>query len=331
MERIYVGAGVPADEAAIVARHQLEATLMGHDSHGAVRTPTYVRLIEEGRVVPGAPWEVLDEHPGSLLVDGHWGLGYVVTEKALARGLEKARGMGVVAVSVRRQGHIGRLGAYTARAADEGMIALLMADSGRGPKGVVPFGGSDARLGTNPISIAIPADVPGNVVVDMATSAVAGGKIRFAAGAGKEIPVGWLLNADGNPTTDPNLYVGGSGALLPLGGDQGHKGYALSFAVESLAAVLSGIGFGADPEGFPNDGILLLLINVGVFRSLDGFRAEMREFVSYVKASPPAPGFDEVLYPGELEQRRMDERRDGVDVPDGIWERLQQLEARLTG
>lgn len=325
LREIYVTAGVPADEARVVAAHQLEASLTGHDSHGAVRTPTYVKLIREGRIVPGATTEVLREHPASLLVDGHWGLGFVVTERAMELALEKARTVGVAALSIRRQGHVGRLGHYTGRAADAGMAAMMMADSGRGPKGVVPFGGTDARLGTNPISIALPADVPGNVVVDMATSAVAGGKIRFAHGAGLQVPAGWLVDREGTPTTDPAAYLEG-GALMPLGGDQGHKGYGLSFAVESLAAVLSGIGYGADPAGFPNDGILLVLLNIAMFRSLPEFRAEMAEFVSYVKASPPAPGFSEVLYPGEIEQRRRRERLEtGIDVPPKIWDQLQNL------
>ncbi|MDD9206669.1 Ldh family oxidoreductase, partial [Georgenia sp. 10Sc9-8] len=173
---------------------------------------------------------------------------------------------------------------------------------------------------------ALPADVPGNVVVDMATSAVAGGKVRFAHGSGEQVPSGWLVDRDGNPTTDPSAYLNG-GALMPLGGDQGHKGYGLSFAVESLAAVLSGIGYGADPAGFPNDGILMVLLNISMFRSLEGFRAEMAEFTAYVKASPPAPGFTEVLYPGELEQRRRRERlKTGIDVPEKIYDQLQHLQ-----
>ena len=331
LEVIYRAAGVPSHEAATVAAHQIEANLVGHDSHGALRTASYIQLIEEGRLVPGARLEVLEDHPAALLVDGHWGFGFVVTERAMALGLEKARTVGTAAVSVRRQGHIGRLGAYTARAADEGMAAVLVADSGRGPKSVAPFGGSDRRLGTNPISIALPADVEGNVVVDMATSAVAGGKIKVAASRDAPLPKGWAVDTHGRPALDPADFFNG-GALLPLGGDQGHKGYGLSFMVESLAAVLSGIGFGEDPAGFPNDGILMILLNVGMFRPLEDFRKEMAEFTRYVKASPPAPGFDEVLYPGEYEQRtRVERLGSGIPVPDMVWNELKALEQRLCG
>jgi LDH2 family malate/lactate/ureidoglycolate dehydrogenase len=143
------------------------------------------------------------------------------------------------------------------------------------------------------------------------------------------VPPGWLVDREGRPTTDPAAYLEG-GALMPLGGDQGHKGYGLSFAIESLAAVLSGIGYGSDPVGFPNDGVLIVLLNISMFRSLEGFRQEMAEFVSYVKASPPAPGFDEVLYPGELEQRTRAARLDaGIEVPDKTWTTLQRLHESL--
>jgi LDH2 family malate/lactate/ureidoglycolate dehydrogenase len=329
LEAIYCGTGVPADEAAIVAHHQVEANLVGHDSHGVLRTPTYVELIEEGRIVPGARLEVLEEHPASLLIDGHWGFGFVITERALELGLAKARAVGAAAVSIRRQGHIGRLGAYTARAAEAGMAAMLVADSGRAPKSVAPFGGSDRRLGTNPISIGLPAALEGPVVLDMATSAVAGGKIKVAASTDARLPPGWAIDARGHPADDPAVLASG-GALLPLGGDQGHKGYGLSFVVESLAAVLSGIGYGEDPAGFPNDGILLILLNISMFRPLEAFRDELADFARYVKASPPAPGFDEVLYPGELEQRTRAERLvSGIPVPDKVWRELASLEERL--
>jgi LDH2 family malate/lactate/ureidoglycolate dehydrogenase len=329
MCRLYVGAGVSEHEAATVAGHQVAANLAGHDSHGLTRTPEYLGLIDEGRIVPGAPHEVLKEAPGTLLVDGNWGFGFVVTDRTLDLLLDKAAITGVAAASVRRQGHVGRLGAYTARAARAGMVAMLVADSGRGPKGVAPFGGSDRRLGTNPISIALPAAREGAVVLDMATATAAGGKIRLAHRNGEQVPEGWLVDRAGRPTTDPAAFLNG-GSILPLGGDQGHKGYGLSFVVESIAAVLSGIGFGADPDGFPNDGIFLAVFDVERFRDTGGFAEEVSDFVDYVKASPPAPGTEEVLYPGELEARTTERRTaEGIPVSDGVWAAITREADRL--
>lgn len=329
LERIYVGVGVSPAEAEVVVRNQVDSNLCGHDSHGALRTPIYVKLIREGRVIPGAQMEIVEEHAASLVVDGHRGLGFVITERAQDLAIAKARQVGVTALSIREQSHVGRLGAYTERAAAQGFATMMMADSGRGPKSVTPFGGSDRRLGTNPISFSIPADLDGPIMLDMATSAVAGGKIKVARSKGEPMGHGWAIDAAGNLTTDPEDFYNG-GALLPLGGDQAHKGYGLSFVVESLAAVLSGIGFGADAEGFPNDGILMILLNVEMFRPLAAFKAEMAEFARYVKASPPAAGVSEVLYPGELEARNRRLRSvEGIDLPQKVWDSLEELLASV--
>jgi len=329
LERIYVGVGVSPAEAEVVVRNQVDANLCGHDSHGALRTPIYVQLIREGRVIPGAQMEIVSEHPASLVVDGHRGLGFVITEKAQDLAMAKARQVGVTALSIREQSHVGRLGAYTERAAAQGFATMMMADSGRGPKSVTPFGGSDRRLGTNPISFSIPADLDGPIMLDMATSAVAGGKIKVARSKGEPMGHGWAIDKAGKLTTDPEDFYNG-GALLPLGGDQAHKGYGLSFVVESLAAVLSGIGYGADAEGFPNDGILMILLNIEMFRPLAAFKAEMAEFAHYVKASPPAPGVTEVLYPGEIEVRnRMRRSAEGIELPQKVWDALQELLASV--
>ncbi len=327
LQRIYVARGVPEAAATTMTRHQVLANLCGHDSHGVLRTDDYARWIGEGRIVPTASFEIVEEHPASLVVDGHRGIGFVVTERALALAMEKARTVGVAALTVRHQSHIGRLGAYTQMAAEAGFAAILMADSGRAPKSVAPFGGSDRRLGTNPVSIALPADVPGNIVLDMATSAVAGGKVKVAVSKGIPLGNGWAIDRHGAPTTDPAAFLDG-GSLLPLGGDQGHKGYGLSFVIESLAAVLAGIGYGSDAEAFPNDGIFLVLMNIAMFRPLDAFRAEMGEFARYVTASPPGPGSQGVLYPGEIEHRTAEQRlRDGVSVPQRVLDMLEALAA----
>lgn len=329
LERIYVAVGVSAGSAAIVARHQVGANLVGHDSHGVIRTPDYVRLIERGDIVPDAPFEVEQRSPGTAVIDANWNLGFVVTERAMELACELATAQGSAAVTVRRQGHIGRLGAYSTLAAERGMIAMITADSGRAPKAVAPFGGREARLGTNPISLAIPSAEHGPIVLDMATSTVAAGKVKLAARRGDTLPRGWIVDKEGEPSQDPASYLDG-GALLPLGVDQGHKGYGLSFMVEVLSGLLTGIGFGVYPDGIHNDGVFLTVFDVARFRPVDEFRAEVSEFVTYLKDTPPAAGFDEVLFPGELEARTADRRRTaGIEVDDPVWSSLTALAERL--
>jgi LDH2 family malate/lactate/ureidoglycolate dehydrogenase len=210
-------------------------------------------------------------------------------------------------------------------AAREGLIAIMTADSGRSPKAVAPFGGREARLGTNPICIAIPSDLDGPFVLDMATSGVAVGKIKLAQAKGTKIPEGWMVDKDGKATTDPFDYDKG-GVLLPLGGSEGFKGSGLSAMVEVLSAVLPGLGFGVDPTGRHNDGCFLAMFNVEAFRPLKTFKAEVTEFARYLKATPPAQGYTEVMYPGEVEHiREQDRRKNGIEVDNKTWKAFGDL------
>jgi uncharacterized oxidoreductase len=318
-------AGAPAEESATVARHCIDANLVGHDSHGIIQIPTYIDRIKAGHIVPGAQWEIVQESPTTTVVDGHWGFGYVANERAMRLTIEKAETQNVAATTVFRQGHIGRLANYPLMAARAGMIAMIAADSGRSPKHVAPFGGAKARLGTNPICFAVPSDLDGPMFFDMATSAAAAGKVALAAARGEPVPAGWIIDADGNPTTDPRALKGG-GALLPLGGSEGYKGYGLAAMVEIFCGLLTGLGFGVEPTGRHNDGVFMAVFKVSAFRPLDAFKREVREFAEYLKATPPAAGFKEVLYPGEIEHRRERERRaSGVPVEEATWNALRKL------
>ncbi len=322
---IYLAEGVPEDEARTVVAHQVKANLVGHDSHGVILVPTYVDRIHKGHIVPGAPFEILAESPATARIDGHWGFGFVVTEKAMRMAIEKARVHNVAAITVSYQSHIGRLGDYPTMAAEEGMIGLITADSGAGPKAVAPFGGRERRLGTNPICIGVPSDLEGTLLLDMATSAVAQGKISLARNRKEAIPGSWVVDKDGNPTTNPEDYFQG-GAILPVGADQGHKGYGLSFMVEMFSGILTGLGFGIDPQARHNDGCFIAVFNVEAFRPLAEFKKEVTEFARFVKDTPPAKGFKEVLYPGEIEWRTEQQRlREGVYVEDETWEQIWGL------
>ena len=320
-------AGASEDEAAIVSRHLVGANLAGHDSHGIMQVPTYIDRIRKGINVPGAPFEIVRETATTTVIDGHWGFGYVVSERAMQITIDKAGLSGVAAATVFGQGHVGRVADYPNMAADTGMIGIMTADSGRSAKQVAPFGGREARLGTNPICFAMPSNLEGPLFVDMATSAAAAGKLAVAHARGDSLPEGWILDADGNPSTDPSAYYEG-GALLPLGGAEGHKGYGLGVMVEIFSGILTGLGFGVDPSGRHNDGCFMAVFNVEAFRPLEEFKREVTDLARYLKSTPPANGFTEVYYPGELEHLRTQRLlKEGISVDVTTWERLKNVAA----
>ena len=327
---IFKALGATEKEANVVSTHVVKANLVGHDSHGVIQIPVYADRISKGHIVPGSTPEVLADTNTTARINGNWGFGYVVTEKAMNLAIKKAKANGVAAITVFHQSHIGRLGDYPMMAAHDDMIGLITADSGQGPKSVSPFGGRSRRLGTNPISIAVPSDLEAPVLLDMATSAVAAGKLSLALNRNESIPDSWVIDHDGNPTTNPKDYYEG-GAILPLGADQGHKGYGLSFMVEMFSGILTGLGFGIDPQARHNDGCFIAVFNVEAFRPIADFKREMRDFAHFVKDSRPARGFNEVLYPGELEWRtEQQRRREGIYVEDETWQQIWALVQRLT-
>lgn len=318
------GAGATSEEAAIVSRHSIDANLCGHDSHGIIQIPVYIDRMKRGHIVSNSSIEIVNETPTTTVVDGHWGFGYVVSERVMQMTIEKARRSNVAAATVYHQSHIGRVSDYPAMAADAGMIGIMTADSGRSAKSVAPFGGRDPRLGTNPICIAMPSNLEGPLYLDMATSAVAAGKVTLALARGKSIPEGWVVDRQGNATIDPADLA--DGAILPLGGSEGHKGYGLSVMVEILSGILTGLGFGHDPSGRHNDGCFMAVFNVDAFRPLEDFKREVKELAEYIKSSSPAAGFERVYYPGELEyitKRKLSQ--DGVFVEDATWGKLSEL------
>ena len=323
--RLLRAAGASEEEAATVARHTVGANLAGHDSHGIMLIPTYIDRIRRGHIVPGAPFEVARETAVTTVVDGNWGFGYVVSERAMRMTVDKALQHGVAAATVSRQSHVGRVADYPLMAAEAGLIGIMTADSGRSAKQVVPFGGRETRLGTNPICIAMPSNLEGPLYVDMATSAVSAGKVNVALARNQRIPEGWVVDSEGAPTTDPSV-LGQGGALLPLGGMEGYKGYGLSVMIEVLSGILPGLGFGHDPSGRHNDGCFMAAFNVEAFLPLDEFKQQVADFAAYLKSAALAPGFSEIYYPGEIEYLNTQRlTKDGVTVEDSTWDRLVAL------
>ena len=323
---LLIANNVPEEEAATVARHVVNANLAGHDSHGVIMLPNYIERVKAGHIVPGAPFTIVQESASTTVVDGNWGFGYVINEKAMALTIEKAATQNIAATTVFRQGHVGRLASYPLMAAKAGMIGMAWADSGRSPKGVAPFGGREARLGTNPWAMAVPSDLDGPFCMDFATSAVAMGKIKLAEARGQQIPLGWVVDGEGDLTTDPAKIKGG--ALMPLGGTEGYKGTALAAMGEIFCGLLTGLGFGVEPSGRHNDGCFLIAIKVDAFRPLLTFRKEVADFAHYLKDTPPAKGSSGVLYPGEIEHRQETTRAaEGIEIEDATWKKLGALAA----
>jgi LDH2 family malate/lactate/ureidoglycolate dehydrogenase len=322
--------GANKEEASTVAKHLIRANLVGHDSHGIIQLAGYIDRIKKGHVVPGAKFEIVNETATTAKINGNWGLGQVVQTKATQLAIEKAKKNMVAAVTVACQSHVGMLNTYTQMAAAEGLIGQMYCDSGRGPKQVAPFGGRDPRLGTNPVCIALPSNLPGPIFIDVATSAVAAGKIVLYRNRHKPMPLSWVIDKDGNPTTNPDDYFAG-GALMPLGGaDGGHKGYGLGTMIDVFSGILTGLGWGEDPKARHNDGTLFIAINVAAFKPIEEFKAEVTDFARYLKSSRPAKGFKEVMYPGEIEWMTMQDRlKTGVPIEDDTWAAVSKLAASV--
>lgn len=216
--RLFAAAGVPEGDASTVAKNLIGANLRGHDSHGVLRIPQYIDFLRRGDYRVGVELAVENEAPGVVVVDGRWGLGQVQAHRLLDLVLPKAKHLGLAAGTGRNFGHIGRLGEYAERAAAEGMILIATVNNGGAGQRVAPPGGREPRLGTNPLCVAVPTDAD-PVVLDFGTSVAAEGKVRVHYFHGKKpVPEGWLLDSQGNPTTDPSvLYEPPLGSILPMG------------------------------------------------------------------------------------------------------------------
>ncbi len=312
-------ADAPPENARVVAQLLTEANQTGHDSHGVIRLPQYLQAVDDGNLVPDAEITIPQENPITAVVDGNWGFGQVTMTRAVEVGLEKAAKSGLAAVAVRGANHIGRVGSYADRCARDGMVALLFVNAvGIPAYRMAPWGGTESRLATDPLAIGIPAPGGDPVVIDMTTTVVAEGKVRLKRNRGEQTPDGWLQDAEGNPTTDPTvLYEAPYGSILPLGGTTaGHKGYGLNVALELLGGVLSGTGC-VSVEGRLANGVLLVLLDVEQFMPLDVYFQSAKTFIEHVKSSPPAPGVDEILLPGEIEQKVKRQREaDGIYIEE---------------
>ena len=319
-------AGAPEDHGRIVAQHLADNNLAGHDSHGFIRIIQYIRQIKEGVILPAAKPEIVTDSPVIAQVDGHYGFGQVAAKFSSELVIAKAKKQGVGCVAVRRLRHLGRLGAWVELAAKAGCAGILYTSTGGQALLCAPFGGSKRRLGTNPIAMAFPSEKDGIIVSDFATSAAAEGKIRVHRARGNKLPDGWILDKEGHPSNDPNDFYEG-GAILPVGSSVGHKGYCLAFMTELFGSLLSRDGFPPRPgDQQVSNSSLFLALDIEQFAPLAEVKSEVSMMVNYVKETPLAEGFDQILYPGEKEARsREGRRKSGVEIEDDTWNQVMGL------
>ena len=329
---IFVAVGVPAESSRTVAKSLVGANLCGHDSHGVLRIPQYIDFIKSGAYQPTAELNVESEQGAVVTVDGGWGLGQVQSHRLLDLIIPQARQFGLASGAGRNFGHIGRLGEYAERVAGEGMILMATVNNCGAGQRVAPPGGTEPRLGTNPLCLGVPT---GNqpVILDFGTSVVAEGKVRsYFMNDRKPVPDGWLLDSDGDPTTESHvLYEKPLGSILPMGGPQAYKGFGLAFVLDILAGGLTG-GQSAYPEAPPAKGnnVFFLIIQPTFFAGADHLLNEAIGLSGYVKSSQRREGVDQILLPGDPEQiNRKARLANGIPIEDSHWLKLAELGRQL--
>lgn len=327
---IFLAAGASEENAVRVTEALVDSNLTGHDSHGVLRITQYLDAIWAGEIIPDARPRIIMETPVVALVDGGFTFGQVGAKFATEVLVEKAKKMGVAVVGLVRIQHTGRLGEYTSLAASQGIIAIKVGGGYGGKVGAAPYGGAGRAFSTNPISIGLPAGERPDVLVDFATTAVAMGKIWAAQAKGAQLPPGCIADKEGRPSTNPDDFFAG-GFMLPFGG---HKGYALAVAVELLSQALTGAD--AHAEGnlggdiYGRSGSLFIGIDAGIFRPREDYAKTVDSILDRIKSVPPAPGFAEVLIPGEPELRARAQREaEGIQVAESTWQSIVEYARRL--
>lgn len=322
---ILASAGVPRQAAELTGSSLVAANLRGVDSHGVRLIPVYVKQLQSGDMDPTAKGRILSENQACLLFDAENGIGQVAAAQCCDHSVRLSRAFGLGLTVARNSNHFGAAAYWGTRMAEQGQLGIVLCNASRL---VAPWQGREARMGTNPICIA----VPGPWLLDMSTTAVAANRIwAAAAGNADSIPEGWALNAEGAPTT--NLSDAVRGLLMPLGGQvAGHKGSGLAAAVEILCAVLGGGAMAGEVGSMHERGRQVgvsqsfLAIDIERFMPLGEFTARVRRLVADLKSAAPAEGFDEVLTADEPEQRTERERLSaGIPIPDEVWGALLKV------
>ena len=322
----YLALGLPRPDAELLADTLVQADLWGHQSHGVMRTFWYAKRIRSGTMKAVTTPEIVVDAGAMAVIDGHDGVGQVIAARAMQEAIERSKKHGIGAVAVRNSGHFGTAMYFTRKAALAGCIGLLTTNAS---PAMAPWGGREKLIGNNPWSISAPAGRYAPMMLDIANTAVARGKLYLARQRGEPIPKNWAIDSEGRPTTDAATGIAGN--ILPLAG---HKRYAIATMMDVLSGVLSGSQFGAGvvgpyvPEGRSGVGHLAIALDIEAFRPLAEFHADMERLIDSIKAAPRAPGTEELYYPGEPESvADMRNRKTGVILPADT---LADLDAAAT-
>jgi LDH2 family malate/lactate/ureidoglycolate dehydrogenase len=321
---VYASAGMPEADARIVADTLVQADLWGHQSHGVLRLPWYLARLKAGVCAPVAKPTFAVDAKAVTVIDGGDAMGQVLNVFAMREAIKRARDFGIAAVALRNSNHFGTALYYTLIAAREGCVAFLSTNAS---PAMAPWGGRKKTVGTNPWSWAAPAGRLAPMVLDIANTGVARGKIYLAKQRGEAIPEGWAIDAEGAPTIDAAAAI--DGIILPMAG---HKGYAIAATMDMLSGVLTGSAFGTGVAGpyqterKSGAGQLMIVLDIAAFQSLDSFNARMEQMIGELKAVPLAQGHKEVFYPGEIEARNeVANRRDGLSLPQDTLADLEKV------
>jgi len=324
--------GADDEEADIVAGSLVESNLRGHDSHGVMRIPFYLQRIRDGILQAGARLTIAHDAPAALTGDGNWGFGQVVAGELMHRLIDRARNTGAVVGTLRHSAHIGRLGEYAELAAENGMAALITANTHGAAQRVAPVGGKRPRLGTNPLCMGMPGGQDGPFVLDFGTSATAEGKVRVKRIAGENVPDGWILDPEGRPTNDPaQLYGDPPGTILPMGATQAYKGFGLAFLIEMFCGGLSGGQCAySDPPPPVGNCAFFLVVDPQQLGMAEHLQREVGALENYVRGVPLIDGVERVTLPGDPERNTREQRMaSGIPLDEGNWKALLDLSGEL--
>ncbi|RYX94340.1 MAG: Ldh family oxidoreductase [Comamonadaceae bacterium] len=323
-------AGLPAADAQTVAELMAEADLQGSDGHGVIRLPQYIKRIRAGGINTRPDIKVVQERPATAVVDGDNGMGHLVVSKAVELAIAKARTTGVAWVGTRHSNHAGPASLYARKPLEHDMLGLYFAVGSANH--LPPWGGADMLLSTNPIAAGIPAGDEPDIMLDMATTVAAYGKVKAKAKRGEQMPPGWMIDRQGQPLLDPNRAH--EGFLLPIGD---HKGYGLALIVGLLAGTLGGAAMGRDVVDFnadhvtpTNTGQAILVIDLSAFGDPAIFKSAVDRLVVDIRNSERLPGVDRIWLPGgQSHEKRLHNREAGIAISDGVIAELQALAGEL--